>query len=267
MQGAIYDGMCATSSIAPLPAHCSSGNCECGFDRYVFSTLTHSPGTFPPFETLGVCSSVADVSSYLEISCEEEEGASDSCQISIPNILKPVSTTVTTILLIPNQLDLPNNPGFRAGWNSTSYPLAFKDVDGLLLDYYTMYWNGFVPDVGTDNDPSDWTMIETALYFCVQTLQVNISQGVSTTWMTSEVAGNISATGMAYPYDSNSYLGMSQMLNNLFAGIWEEAPGGGAEATLSPAVTASVRALNIPPSGLAAVKPLALNMATSMSNM
>ncbi|KAK4185423.1 hypothetical protein QBC35DRAFT_454281 [Podospora australis] len=200
------------------------------FFQAIFSTPNHprpfpeptcpsSECTWPPFTSLGLCASVANVTSFLTV---EPSGGIDHLMSSLRNEnytatlqdIQNVSVTGEKLTAPMLKLVSPNPPAFNDGRGSAKkgvyvppsapagFParlrvsLAWRDfpdlLDAVVSQFFLFYSNDLTEIViGKHKRPGrilfkdSFRAAEVIWHFCVQTYNVSVSNGVSSTQLLS----------------------------------------------------------------------------------
>ncbi|KUJ09624.1 uncharacterized protein LY89DRAFT_657053, partial [Mollisia scopiformis] len=197
MQQAVKMGLfnAANESISASTPSCSSGNC-----------------TWPDFSSLGICSKVANVTSFLTVS--------------------PLATNLSASIgyMVDNNVTLPNGAFLQAGemaMNITTAPnvdnsssvspvngsLAFANEPNAayttISDHYVIWQNT------AGQGQADFGAMEILLYWCVNTYSTQVTAGISSTSISS-TSVNIASTNTSLTLpDSNSANGTFQQWGEL----------------------------------------------------
>ena len=178
MVGAMFAGMFSGDTYAGgtsfnVDPSCMTGNC-----------------TFPPFQTLAVCSSCEDVTQSLKLTCyrftslpdDLSEGLDDSIQVISPgeslfNASDSHSST-NCMYSLPNGLEL-NKTSKDSSLGTVAARSGLRPVGtisyGNTLLNFTMIWGG--APVDGKIIATNVTATQCFLYWCVNTLNVTVSNG------------------------------------------------------------------------------------------
>ena len=161
MMGAITNGLLTdTDVIINITApHCSSGNC-----------------TFPDYQALAVCSSVADVTASVKSS---DEGGCILDRFCLTNSQSAVEMLNITSAASSAQANAAADGPLKP-LNFSS--VAFPDSPATIADFYVLYRdtvvNGTSPTGGTE-EYNEYVAVEFMLSWCVQTLSTTVDKTVA----------------------------------------------------------------------------------------
>lgn len=268
MQQAVKMGLfnAANESIPSSTPSCPSGNC-----------------TWPDFSSLGICSKVANVTSFLNIA--------------------PIAGNMSTVFnyVINNNVTLPNGAYLQAGemtMNITSPPnmvdgssvspvnhsLAFANEPNAayttISDYFVIWQNDDGQGQGT------FGAMEILLYWCVHTYSTEVRDGVSNTTISStsvnigstnggEMAMNPSNNSTNYTINGPANAALTDYMARTFRGTYGSGAGGGYSTDAAQALVSALydepSLANVTDQALdnmqfAGVQNLTQNIATSMTN-
>ncbi|KAK0654814.1 hypothetical protein B0T16DRAFT_395715 [Cercophora newfieldiana] len=150
----------ATKFIPPDPILCSTGDCH-----------------FPPIVTLGVCSSVSDISPLLRTSSPPPR--------SWPNMPGlPNDSTWSAALPAGQNLTIPTLFAFDFFLTLELAPsLAFSSIQNqTFANIYMLYSNVITPTPNTTDAPArvEFSAVEMAFHWCAKAYAVNVTRGVTT---------------------------------------------------------------------------------------
>ena len=166
MSAAITNGL-IDKNVSPsnVSGNCPTGNC-----------------TWEIYQSMGVCSNIADVSSTITSHCRDSTTQLDpgGCNYSVPTIDR-----YPTVL----ETNLTNADTLWIGAMNVPFDLVFFPGLNTLVQFYIIY----APDVGTwaTYDPttdhtSDLVALEVNLDLCLHTYNTTMTFGVTTTKLVSQ---------------------------------------------------------------------------------
>lgn len=151
---------------------CSSGNC-----------------TYEPFQSIAVCASVADVSSYLrfksyyEIDAAINVGYDNFTNFWLEGYNWTFVTTDFFSMGLSNISTFMNSENPPSDWSELS--IAFADYsNSSISDFYTIYYVGNSTALGSSEtfdtiNPGDYGASEINLRWCVQNFSASVTDGVA----------------------------------------------------------------------------------------
>ena len=279
LRAAIYNSLLGLGTASStLNINCPSGNC-----------------TFDLSDTLGFCSACSDVTAQVTKVCDEipktDSTSGTNCTYTLPGNLNLEAVDEQ----VPDDFGSAEafSPDFRRTTNMSVLPLhryetlwandpevvqSFEDPDYTISKPAKTLFQGVADPIlgfgrilfGTSKNPASAigsnvmpTATECALYWCVQTLNTSIQNGVLNqtvvrTWSNS--SANDTSDVYLSPYTSGSYLGGRHTANDYYVSPMSNVP---LARFLENAFNATLRALQMPGMGYTEEELLDLSIYSS----